>query len=156
MPGVSIRMSASPTVGPRLVERAPDPSTPWCETPDAPAVTDPGSGGAPLAGVKILDLGVVIAGAYAGSMLASLGADVVKIEAPHGDPFRAYGTGFAHYNRGKRSLVLDLKQRAGTAVGVAFGGQSAHAALPSRRSACQQATQWSGLSCSSLGKAARH
>jgi len=116
MPGVSIRMSASPTVGPRLVERAPDPSTPWCETPDAPAVTDPGSGGAPLAGVKILDLGVVIAGAYAGSMLASLGADVVKIEAPHGDPFRAYGTGFAHYNRGKRSLVLDLKQRAALAA----------------------------------------
>ena len=112
MPGVSIRMSASPAVGPRLVERAPDPSTPWCETPDAPTVTDPDSGGAPLAGVKVLDLGVVIAGAYAGSILASLGADVVKIEAPHGDPFRAYGTGFAHYNRGKRSLVLDLKQPA--------------------------------------------
>ena len=118
MPGVSVRMSASPTVEPRLVERAPDPSAPWRETPDAPTVTDtdPDSGGAPLAGVKVLDLGVVIAGAYAGSILASLGADVVKIEAPAGDPFRAYGTGFAHYNRGKRSLVLDLKEPAALAA----------------------------------------
>jgi crotonobetainyl-CoA:carnitine CoA-transferase CaiB-like acyl-CoA transferase len=60
--------------------------------------------------VKVLDLGVVIAGAYAGSILASLGADVLKVEAPSGDPFRAYGTGFAHYNRGKRSRVFDLKR----------------------------------------------
>ena len=71
---------------------------------------------APLAGVTVLDLGVVIAGAYAGSILASLGADVIKIEAPHGDPFRAYGTAFAHYNRGKRSVVLDLKRPADLAA----------------------------------------
>ena len=135
MPGVSIRMSASPPVRPRLVERAPDPSTPWCETPDAPTVTDPDSGGAPLAGVKVLDLGVVIAGAYAGSILASLGADVVKIEAPHGDPFRAYGTGFAHYNRGKRSLVLDLKQPDGAGRVPAVGARVRRRArqLPARR-----------------------
>src|SRR5262249_60772233 len=39
-----------------------------------------------------------------------LGADVVKIEPPGGDPFRSYRTGFCPDNRGKRSLVLDLKR----------------------------------------------
>jgi crotonobetainyl-CoA:carnitine CoA-transferase CaiB-like acyl-CoA transferase len=110
MPGVSISMSASPTVAPRLACRASSRATPWRGAADALAPQDSGSVRAPLAGVKVLDLGVVIAGAYAGSILAGLGADVVKIESPHGDPFRAYGTGFAHYNRGKRSLVLDLKR----------------------------------------------
>jgi crotonobetainyl-CoA:carnitine CoA-transferase CaiB-like acyl-CoA transferase len=43
-------------------------------------------------------------------MLAGLGADVVKIETAAGDPFRSYRTGFSPYNRGKRSLVLDLKR----------------------------------------------
>ena len=63
----------------------------------------------PLAGVKVLDLGMVIAGAYAGTILAYFGADVVKIETASGDPFRSYRTGFCVYNRGKRGLVLDLK-----------------------------------------------
>jgi crotonobetainyl-CoA:carnitine CoA-transferase CaiB-like acyl-CoA transferase len=61
----------------------------------------------------VLDLGVVIAGAYAGAMLAGLGADVVKVETEAGDPFRSYRTGFSPYNRGKRSLVLDLKHSQG-------------------------------------------
>src|SRR4029077_11390851 len=54
MPGVSIRMSASPAARPRRDGRPPDPSTPWCGPPDAPTVTDPDSGGAPLTGVKVL------------------------------------------------------------------------------------------------------
>ncbi|HEY3799073.1 MAG TPA: CoA transferase [Caulobacteraceae bacterium] len=63
--------------------------------------------GPPLAGIKVLDLGSVIAGAYATAILANLGADVVKIEGMEGDPFR--GGGFVNYNRGKRGLGLDLK-----------------------------------------------
>ncbi len=110
MAGVSIRMSESPTVTSRLAAPAPDPSAPWRGGSDTSAAARADVNNAPLTGVTVLDLGVVIAGAYAGSILASLGADVVKIEAPHGDPFRAYGTAFAHYNRGKRSLVLDLKR----------------------------------------------
>jgi crotonobetainyl-CoA:carnitine CoA-transferase CaiB-like acyl-CoA transferase len=112
MPGVSLRLSESSTVAPRLTTPATDPSTPWRDRSGAltPDEAKPESTRAPLAGVRVLDLGVVIAGAYAGSILASLGADVVKVEAPHGDPFRSYGSAFAHYNRGKRSLVLDLKR----------------------------------------------
>jgi crotonobetainyl-CoA:carnitine CoA-transferase CaiB-like acyl-CoA transferase len=109
MPGVSVRMSGTPTVRPRLARPASG-----AEPPPAPAppISDVrgAAGEGPLAGVKVLDLGVVIAGAYAASILAGLGADVVKIETPSGDPFRMYSAAFCSYNRGKRSLVLDLKR----------------------------------------------
>jgi len=58
----------------------------------------------------------VIAGAYASAILANLGADVIKVESADGDPWRDRGVGFTAYNRGKRGLVVDLKQPAGRAV----------------------------------------
>jgi len=71
----------------------------------------------PLAGVKILDLTSIVLGPLATLTLAGLGAEVVKIEAPGGDNVRNAGTMkhegmghvFIHNNRGKQSLVLDLK-----------------------------------------------
>jgi crotonobetainyl-CoA:carnitine CoA-transferase CaiB-like acyl-CoA transferase len=70
----------------------------------------------PLAGVKVLDLGTVIAGAYASAILAHFGADVVKIESAEGDPFRPFGPGFTNHNRGKRGLGLNLKDPEGRAA----------------------------------------
>src|SRR5262245_12110350 len=54
-------------------------------------------------------------------MLADLGADVIKVEPPQGDPFRnfrggSYSPNFIAYNRGKRSIKLDLRSEAGRAV----------------------------------------
>lgn len=66
--------------------------------------------GKPLAGVKVLNMGTVIAGAYAGTILAQLGADVAKIEPREADPFRSDGSQFLAYNRGVRGLGLDLKR----------------------------------------------
>ena len=68
-----------------------------------------------LAGIRVVEQGTFITGPCAGMMLADLGADVVKIESPDGDPYRAYQGGqysphFQAYNRNKRSLALDLKQ----------------------------------------------
>ncbi|MDA8247808.1 MAG: CaiB/BaiF CoA-transferase family protein [Rhodospirillales bacterium] len=78
------------------------------------------SGPAPLAGLRVLDLGHTIMGPCAGLILADLGADVVKIEPPAGDPTRrlpGFGAGFfATFNRNKRSLALDLKRPEGRAA----------------------------------------
>lgn len=75
----------------------------------------------PLRGLRVLDLTQALAGPFATMLLADLGADVIKVEPPGGDmtrfmgPFteedteRAYGGYFASINRGKRSIVLDLK-----------------------------------------------
>jgi crotonobetainyl-CoA:carnitine CoA-transferase CaiB-like acyl-CoA transferase len=76
------------------------------------AASGAGEAAAPLDGVRVLDLGTVIAGAHGGGVLANLGADVIKIEPPEGDPFRSDGGGFMAYNRGKRGLGMDLKQLA--------------------------------------------
>ena len=74
----------------------------------------------PLHGVRVVELGQYISGPYAGKLLADLGADVVKVEAPEGDPMRrwegdgqAYSPQFAAYNRNKSSIVLDLKSSDG-------------------------------------------
>jgi formyl-CoA transferase len=75
-----------------------------------------------LKGVRVVDLGTMITAPLAGMMLADLGADVVKVEHPDGgDPFRSFRGGFysphfVAYNRGKRSVKLDLRSDAGREV----------------------------------------
>ena len=109
MPGVPIALSDTPgAVRGLMREATADDLRAFAEPRPAP----PAHGGEarpPLAGVKVLDLGTVIAGAYASSILANFGADVVKIESVDGDPFRPFGPGFTNHNRGKRGLGLDLK-----------------------------------------------
>jgi crotonobetainyl-CoA:carnitine CoA-transferase CaiB-like acyl-CoA transferase len=72
---------------------------------------------APFRGLRVLDFGQGVASPYAGYLLAANGADVIKVEPPEGDWSRRLGTSYgsqsalsAVYNRGKRSLALNLKQ----------------------------------------------
>src|SRR5271156_5014698 len=65
-----------------------------------------------LHGVRVLDLSWGIAGPLGGLLLAGAGADVIKVEPPGGDPFRDY-SGYAVWNRSRRSVTIDLKQREG-------------------------------------------
>jgi len=72
----------------------------------------------PMEGIRVIELGVWVAGPAAGGILADWGADVIKIEPPTGDPARTFGRmlgiesgqspPFEMDNRGKRSIVLDL------------------------------------------------
>src|SRR5215472_1542749 len=78
-----------------------------------------------LAGIRVVEVGQVLAGPYAGAILADLGADVVKVErADGGDDARHMGPAFRHddaltfhiYNRGKKSVALDLASEDGKAA----------------------------------------
>lgn len=81
-----------------------------------------GDPAAPLAGIRVIDLGQYIAGPGAAMTLAELGANVVKIEPLAGDQARhigRYGESMVRaYNRGKRSIALDLKSEAGRAAAL--------------------------------------
>ena len=69
----------------------------------------------PLAGIRVVDVTSVISGPGAMGLLADQGADVIKVEPPQGDIMRHRGDdenftpGFVSVNRGKRSVVLNLK-----------------------------------------------
>src|SRR5881296_92016 len=63
-----------------------------------------------LEGIRVLDLASFIAGPFCPMLLADLGAEVLKVESADGDPFRMAAFGFVGWNRGKRSIVLDLKR----------------------------------------------
>ena len=86
--------------------------------------------GAPLEGLKVLELARILAGPWAGQTLADLGADVIKVESPAGDDTRTWGPPFltgadgepsdaAYYhacNRGKRSITADFTTADGQAL----------------------------------------
>ncbi len=74
-----------------------------------------------LAGVRVVEHGTFITGPAASMLLADLGADVVKVEQPAGDPFRAFRGGlysphYQTYNRNKKSVTLDTRQKADLAL----------------------------------------
>src|SRR6056297_1464666 len=94
---------------------------------DAPGNSNPEAGapgGGPLAGIRILDIGSMVAAPLAAGVLADQGAEVIKVEPPgFGDLMRYVGANrngvsalFQNVNRGKRSIALDLKQPEGLAV----------------------------------------
>jgi crotonobetainyl-CoA:carnitine CoA-transferase CaiB-like acyl-CoA transferase len=85
----------------------------------------------PLAGVRIADFSTNMAGPYATMILAQLGADVVKVEAPAGDDARAWppmideaSVVHRHMNAGKRGIVLDLGTEAGRDAALALAARS--------------------------------
>ena len=124
MPGPLIGLSQTPvmihhpaqTRQPRITELQAD----WQVRPAAPAGEETaGEAELPLSGLRVLDLGTIIAGPYVATLLGELGADVVKVERPPaGDEFRVAhggrgGVGFSVYNRDQRSILLNLRTDSG-------------------------------------------
>ncbi|MEO1775863.1 MAG: CaiB/BaiF CoA-transferase family protein [Pseudomonadota bacterium] len=95
---------------------------------------------APLTGLRVLELARILAGPWIGQVLADLGAEVIKVEAPGGDDTRGWGPPFieretaagtdrsaAYFhgaNRGKRSIALDFRHPADLAVARALAGRA--------------------------------
>jgi crotonobetainyl-CoA:carnitine CoA-transferase CaiB-like acyl-CoA transferase len=74
-----------------------------------------GSHPGPLAGVKVLEFSEIIAAPFGGMLLSDMGAEIIKVEPPVGDPWRAFqplglreGRGYISLNRGKRGIAVDL------------------------------------------------
>ncbi|MEQ8488263.1 MAG: CoA transferase [Marinovum algicola] len=70
----------------------------------------------PLEGVRVIEIGTMITAPLAASILAEMGAEVIKVERPEGDPFRAFFGGnyaphFRAYNKNKASVALDLREK---------------------------------------------
>jgi len=85
----------------------------------------------PLDGLKIVELGHYIAGPFAARLLADLGAEVIKVEPPEGDPIRGWGTSqdghavwFSVHGRNKLSVTLDLKSAEGRERVLALAGRA--------------------------------
>ena len=78
----------------------------------------------PLEGVRILELGQIIAGTYGSQVLSDMGAEVIKVETPEGDlgripsvaPYRGVSALFLTLNRNKQSIVINLKTDAGREI----------------------------------------
>ena len=73
-----------------------------------------------LRGLKVVEIGQYVAAPLAATIFADLGAEVVKVERPGGDPLRADPARFAAWNRGKRSVELDLRTDTGRAEACAL------------------------------------
>ena len=93
------------------------------QKPDSQPDSPPALLAGPLQGIRVLEFGSFVAGPWAGQLLADMGADVIKVEPPSGDPWR-HATPFAPnesrvftpLNRGVRSVCLDLKQKSAQSV----------------------------------------
>jgi formyl-CoA transferase len=77
----------------------------------------------PLAGIKVLEFSEIIAAPFAGVLLSDMGAEVIKVEPPAGDPWRGFqplglreGRGYISLNRGKRGMIVDLNAPAGQEI----------------------------------------
>jgi crotonobetainyl-CoA:carnitine CoA-transferase CaiB-like acyl-CoA transferase len=78
----------------------------------------------PLEGIRVIELGQIIAGTYGGQVLSDLGAEVIKVETPNGDlgripsvaPINGESGLFLTFNRNKKSMVIDLKTEKGLKI----------------------------------------
>lgn len=84
-----------------------------------------------LAGIRVVDFTEYVAGPYCTMMLADMGADVVKVERPHGDAWRHTapvapyeGRGYLGVNRGKRSIAIDMAREEGRAIACGLAGRA--------------------------------
>lgn len=118
LPGVPVWLSATPGAvahlpGPASVVAGRDV---WPGPGRGPATGPPGPSwrpGLPLQGLRIVDLSTFLAAPFAAALLADHGADVVKVEPPAGDPYRAFPVSYVSVNQRKQVVTMDLRTDTG-------------------------------------------
>ena len=117
MPGVPVRLTASAVAAGSLADDTAlgDVETVWpdIEPSPRPEGPPPGPQDRPLDGVRIIDLATFLAAPFASTLCAAHGADVVKVEAPTGDPYAVFNAPYACVNEHKPRLSLDLREPEG-------------------------------------------
>ncbi|MCM3926266.1 CoA transferase, partial [Frankia sp. AiPs1] len=115
VPGDPIRLSRTPGEFSHLpsAQAFVDVADVWTDARRGGAAPDPVAAGeeppAPLAGLRVLDLGSFVAGPFGSTLLADYGAEVIKVEGPGGDPYRIYTVSFLAFHKGQDDIVVDLK-----------------------------------------------
>ena len=112
--GPLVRFESTPSTIGRPAPRAGQERPAWDRRPAAPPA--PSMPEHPLSGVTVLEVAYFLAGPLAGTLLAEMGARVIKVEPPGGDPTRRLGLQAAKLMHGKESIVIDLKAPEGMAV----------------------------------------
>jgi crotonobetainyl-CoA:carnitine CoA-transferase CaiB-like acyl-CoA transferase len=113
MPGPPVDLAVDhPAAGPLpvLVSGA-DATRVWADVAPLarPVGPPPGATDRPLAGLRVIDMSTFLAGPFVGTLLAWHGAEVVKVEAPTGDPYSVFNAPYANVNEHKSRLALDLR-----------------------------------------------
>jgi crotonobetainyl-CoA:carnitine CoA-transferase CaiB-like acyl-CoA transferase len=109
LPGVPVRLPATPGVAGRLGGTAVPAAEVWPDGPRERAVPPGPAPARPLAGLRVVDLSTFLAAPLVAGLLADLGAEVVKVEPPTGDPYRIFSASHAWANQGKTIGQLDLR-----------------------------------------------
>ena len=112
MPGVAVDLERSPgRAGAVPVPgEVVDPRDLWTDAePDCPGGNPPEPDELPLAGLRAIDSSTFLAGPFVTSLLATHGAEVIKVEAPAGDPYGVYTAPYAIVNEHKRAVKLNLR-----------------------------------------------
>ncbi|WP_256790173.1 CoA transferase [Frankia sp. AvcI1] len=116
IPGDPVRLSRTPGTFFHLpsTQAFVDAAAVWTDPRPAAAAGEPageptGEPAAPLAGLRVLDLGSFVAGPFGSTLLADYGAEVIKVEGPGGDPYRIYTVSFLAFHKGQADIVVDLK-----------------------------------------------
>jgi crotonobetainyl-CoA:carnitine CoA-transferase CaiB-like acyl-CoA transferase len=127
--GLPINLSKTPgnVRGPRISTATP--AADWLpdnsQSSPANANADRNASELPLHGIKVLEIANVIAGPFAGRLLADLGAEIVKLESLDGDISRAAGSaGFVFYNANKRSISVNTRTEEGRDVAQRLAAES--------------------------------
>ena len=118
-PGPLVLMSETPAIAVPSLPTTRDDASEWASDSSAKQVHEPApraTDARPLSGVTVLELAYFVAGPLSATMLAELGARVIKVEPLEGDPSRRTGLQNSKFLAGKESIALDLKSSAGRRI----------------------------------------